>query len=100
MCCDVIWLLLFDMWCLNIYVVSLSLQAAQAQRRAIEKFIGDRQAVEVTNARRQRELLDRTVQELAARGAGFMCRPEMRALDDMLAQYRCAGNDSGQHVAL
>jgi hypothetical protein len=63
-------------------------KAAQAQRRFIEKFIGDSQAIEITNKQRQKELLDRTIQELAARGVSFMCRSEMKTLDEMLSVYR------------
>jgi len=61
---------------------------AQTQKRFVEKFIGDSQAVEVTNKQRQKELLERTVQELAARGVSFMCRDEMKTLDAMLSTYR------------
>lgn len=68
-----------------------NVQAAQAQKRFIEKFIGDSQAIEITNKQRQKELLDRTIQELAARGVSFMCRPEMKELDRMLAVYRDFG---------
>lgn len=63
-------------------------QSAEAHKRMIEKFIGDSQAIEITNMQRQKELLDRTVQELAARGVSFMCRSEMNVLDKMLDVYR------------
>ena len=69
--------------------MAIAFQAAQTQRRQIEKFIGDSQSIEITNKQRQKELLDRTIQELAARGVSFMCRSEMKVLDDMLALYRC-----------
>jgi len=69
-------------------VCCVILKAAQSQRRFIEKFIGDSQAIEITNKQRQKELLDRTIQELAARGVNFMCRSEMKTLDEMLAVYR------------
>lgn len=64
------------------------IQAAQAQRRLIEKFIGDSQAIEVTSKQRQKELLERNIQEFAARGISAMCKSEMKVLDEMLAKYR------------
>lgn len=64
------------------------MHSAETQKRMIEKFIGDSQSVEVTNIQRQKEILDRSIQELAARGVSFMCRSEMKTLDEMLAVYR------------
>ncbi|CAE7733181.1 unnamed protein product, partial [Symbiodinium microadriaticum] len=63
-------------------------------RLTIDKFISHHQGVALTNRRRQEDMLDKAIGDLAQRAANsqegdlVICPQELRELDSMLGTYR------------